>query len=142
MRVALAALALVACAGCASGADDRQDLETAVAPQFARLYAHQQSLLDRVPPALQELAAGATCDRGGPGVPDEGGGDDWACTVSWTDVEGTARQVLYELTWASDGCYRADGPPGVVGQQQLRTPRGSQVSNPVYAFDGCVPRAW
>ncbi len=139
-RAAAGLLAALAGAGCSSGPAGRAALEDTVGPQFASLYQRQQSLLERIPPSRTQVAAGATCDRGGPAVADEGAGDDWTCLVSYTDADGTARQAPYELAWAADGCYRADGPPGLVGQQRMRTPAGDAVTNPLYAFDGCVPQ--
>ena len=134
---ALAALGAAAgLAGCGGPDVTRPRLERAVTGAYAPLYAQQQGLLGRrVAPAATRAAA--SCDRGGPARADVGPGPDWACTLVWDDAAGRPATAVYEVEVRADGCYRATGPPSVVGQQQLPLPGGSTAVNPVYAFDGC-----
>lgn len=137
MRRALL-LALPLLAGCTGTFPTAAQLAPAVATAYGHLYVRQQTLLGRTGVDERRTAAGATCERGGPAVLDQGAGDDWACSLTWTDVDGQPRRVLYELTVTPDGCYRADGPPGVVGQARIPLPDGTSAANPLYGFDGCV----
>ena len=41
----------------------------------------------------------------------------------------------------TNGCYVADPPFAVVGQQQLTAADGSVVDNPLAEFDGCFDTA-
>jgi len=135
---AILAAGLLAALGACGGPDvTRPRLEAAVAGTFGQLYVQQQALLGH--PGLSPAAVNtaASCDRGGPAKPDIGPGDDWACTVVWNEAGGHPRTAVYELSVRAEACYRADGPPAIVGQQQLPLPDGSTAINPVYAFDGC-----
>lgn len=131
-------VALPLLAACTGDRPTARDLDPAVAMAYGHLYVRQQTVLGRTGVTEASTAAAATCERGGPGVLDQGAGDDWTCSVAYTGVDGQPRRVLYEVTVTPDGCYRADGPPGVVGQSRVPLPAGGSASNPLYGFDGCV----
>ncbi|MBC7638783.1 MAG: hypothetical protein H7231_03250 [Rhodoferax sp.] len=78
-------------AGCGEGPVSRVDLESALAVTFDHLYGMQQQRMGR--PAAHDAGAGATCDKGGPTVADEGTGEDWACLVSFVSGDGAPHQV-------------------------------------------------
>ncbi len=123
-------------AGCGAGPVGRADLESALALTFDHLYGVQQQRLGR--PAAHDAGASATCDKGGPTVPDQGTGEDWSCLVSFVSVDGALHQVTYELQVRTDACYRASGPPSaVIGAPRLATPEGD-LDNPLIEFDGCT----
>jgi hypothetical protein len=141
---ALATLLAVsaAVAGCGPVDVTRSRLEGAVGPTFANLYVVQQSLLGRPAGAASDVGARATCQKGGPGTPDEGAGEDWVCTVFGTVAfvradGGVIQRLRYEVNAKPDGCYTATGAPQVVGLQTLQAPGGDTVVNPLYEFDGC-----
>lgn len=140
--VPLAVPLAVLLAGCGPPDVTRDQLETAVAHTFAGLYDLQQDLLGDPSVVAGELRADATCDKGGPATPDEGAGPDWVCLVyvgaPLPSAEGgTVQRISFEVTAKTDGCFTADGPPLVVGQQTLARPGGGPVVNPLFEFDGC-----
>lgn len=119
---------------------DRPKLETSLATAFAHLYRLQTAELHRPDVTEGQLAAAASCDKGGSRVEDHGPGGDWRCVVSWhlpgTTAVGTA---IYQLDVTADGRYVADGdgPKEVNGSFTVRTPRGD-APNPLWQFDGSV----
>ena len=119
---------------------DRPEVEASLATTFAGLYRLQAHDLRRPDVTEQQLAARASCDRGGPRVADAGPGHDWRCVVTWhlpgTDAVG---QAVYQLDLTADGRYVADGdgPKAVNGYFQVRTPQGD-APNPLWQFDGTV----
>lgn len=119
---------------------DRAKLETALATTYAQLYRLQTAELHRPAVTEQQLAASASCDKGGGLVDDVGPGNDWRCTVSWhlpdTAAVGTA---IYQLDVTPDGRFVADGdgPQSVNGFFQLHLPTGD-APNPLWQFDGTV----
>lgn len=125
-------------AGCSGPTVDRSALEPAIATTFGELWAQQQALLGHPEVTAVTAQVVAACDRGGPRRADVGAGSDWTCTVVWADAAGRPAAAGYELDVLPDGCYRASGPPTVVGQQQLPLPDGRTALNPIYAFDGCL----
>lgn len=117
---------------------DARTLAASVAPAYASLYVRAQEQQGRTDVTAGGLSATATCTRGGGDTLDVGPGDDWRCLVSTTPGGGPVVQVLYEVTLTPEGCYRADGPPAVVGDAQVVDVDGRRRINPVYAFDGCL----
>lgn len=110
-------------------------VQASVGPAFAHLYQLQRSLLGL--PAAVDPQATALCQRTGRGVPNNGAGDDWICQLSLS-VNGVFQALFtYELSVTADGCYVADGSPSLVGGAMLTTPKGSDVVNPLFRFDGC-----
>lgn len=139
MRARLAALALVGiAAGCGTRIHvTRPRLEQAVATTFAPLYVEDQALLGHPGLSAGGLAAAASCDRGGRQGPTSGPATTGCAPVVWSGAGGAPLSAVYHVSIHADACYRADGPPAVVGQQQLSLPDGTSAVNPVYAFDGC-----
>lgn len=123
--------------GC-GGSWTAEDLAGPVARTFAHLYVRGEAETGRTDLAVDELAARATCVRGGQDTLDLGPGDDWRCLVAVDDPALGPREVLYEVTLTPEGCFRAEGPPAVVGEQRRTGADGTRRLNPVYAFDGCL----
>lgn len=115
------AAALVLLTACGGSAVTRGRLESALGTTFGNLYAGGV-------PGLSPLAVGASasCDRGGPGVADEGAGDNWACRLRWVDVSGRLQQAGYGLQVRPDGCWKAEAE---AGPGAAAAPK---------AFDGCT----
>lgn len=132
---AATAIAAALLLGACGGADITQAaLDNAVAPTFAHLYQRQQVLVGKSIPALPQSSA--TCHRSGIHAPTTGAGDDWICSLL-LQVGGSLTLYTYELNVQANGCYTADGPPGLVGGRTLTTKSGSVRVNPLFAFDGC-----
>jgi ABC-2 type transport system permease protein len=134
-------VAIVAASTPATGTGIEQDkVQRSVATAFAHLYRLQAKQLHRPDVTEAQLAATATCNKGGGLVAPRGPGNDWRCVVSWhlPDVEavGTA---IYQLDVTANGRFVADGdgPKEVNGYFQVRTPTGDQ-PNPLWQFDGNV----
>lgn len=120
----------------------RAQLEPAVAQSFAGLYDLQQDVLGNPAVTAAGLQADATCQRGGAASPAEGAGADWVCTILVgapipSAEGGNVTRIPFEVTAKTDGCYTADGPPLVVGQQTLTGRDGASFVNPLFEFDGC-----
>ncbi|RSM78141.1 ABC transporter permease [Kibdelosporangium aridum] len=115
-------------------------VQQSVATEFAHLYRLQAQELNRPNVTEAQLAATASCTKGGGLVEATGPGNDWRCVVSWhlPDVEA-AGQAIYQLDVTADGRFVADGdgPKEVNGYFQVRTPAGDQ-PNPLWQFDGNV----
>lgn len=117
---------------------DARALAASVAPTYANLYVRAQEMQGRTDVDAPSLRATATCTRGGGDTLDVGPGDDWRCLVTTAPPDGPVAQVLYEVALTPEGCYRADGPPAVVGDALVVDVDGRRRNNPVYAFDGCL----
>lgn len=132
---AFAVLAAVAgLSACGGPAITQARVEDAIGPAFAHLYAHQQELLGHGSETAAQ--ASATCKRNDKSVTDQGAGDDWVCQLL-LQVSGPSSVFTYQLKVKADGCYTADGPPGLVGGRTITTSGGLSVVNPLFAFDGC-----
>ncbi len=133
--------AVVAVATPASGTGvDSTKLEQSVATTFAHLYRLQTAELHRPDVTEQQLATGASCDKGGDLVDDVGPGNDWRCVVTWHLPGATATgSAIYQLDVIADGRYLADGdgPKEVNGYFPLHIATGD-VPNPLWQFDGYV----
>ncbi|GHF21460.1 MULTISPECIES: hypothetical protein [Streptomyces] len=125
---AVAALALTA-AGCGGGGITEARLEAAVGPEFRNLYVRQQIVLHGEHNGVTP-DAWAHCTE-------SGSVNDWACVVRWPSGGGIIRPISYEVEVRSNGCFTAQGPAGVVGQQRVAGADGERHTNPLYAFDGC-----
>lgn len=134
---AAAPLALLLLTGCGSPYR-AEDLASEVGTAFGNLYQRAQGLAGRPAVAPGSLGIRTTCERGGIETADEGPGDDWRCTVVFTDPTSGPQQVLYEVVLKPEGCFTADGPPGVVGDARVVAVDGTRHVNPLYAFDGCL----
>lgn len=134
-------VALIAGTTSASGSGiDRAKLDSSLATAFAHLYRLQTTELHRPGVTEAQLAARATCDRGGSRVEDVGAGNDWRCVVTWHLPGATATgSAIYQLDVTPDGRYVADGdgPQEVNGFFQVRTATGD-APNPLWQLDGFV----
>ncbi len=117
---------------------DADSLAASLAPTYANLYVRGQELQGRTDVSVSALQSSAQCRRGGGDTLDEGPGDDWQCLVTWVPPGAGPQRVLYEVALTPEGCWRAEGPPAVVGDAQLLDVEGRRRNNPVYAFDGCL----
>ncbi len=118
----------------------RARLERSLPATFANLYVEKARILGRDDLTAESLHAEAMCDKHGPDVADIGPGGDWVCLIGWTDpkmplpAEGYGK---FELNVHSNDCYTATGPSKIIGFLTMTDPRGSEVPNPVFEFDGC-----
>jgi hypothetical protein len=131
---AAATISVLALSGCGGPDVTQSRVEDGVGPAFANLYAHQQTLLGHH--AAGRPQASATCQRNSKGTSNQGAGDDWVCQLL-LQLSGPTSLYTYELDVKANGCYVADGPPALVGGRTLTTPDGRNVTNPLFAFDGC-----
>jgi hypothetical protein len=82
------------------------------------------------------------CTEGGRDVTVGAAGPDWACQVSWpSSATETLVRIDYEVTVQPNGCYTAQGPTTLVGQQKMQGADGRTHTNPLYEFDGCFATA-
>jgi ABC-2 type transport system permease protein len=107
---------------------------------FSQLYPFQQAEMRQ--PRIDGAALGtsAACDKSEGLGPQEGPGNDWRCTVSWT-VPGynATAQAIYQLDVTANGRYVADGDgPVQVNGYFLIVIEGQAVPNPLWQFDGNV----
>jgi hypothetical protein len=67
------------------------------------------------------------------------GAGDWVCTLFWRVPNVSPLRDTYDLSVATDGCYRAtaDGAEAHLGGPTLTTPDGGSVRNLLYTFEGC-----
>ncbi len=50
----------------------------------------------------------------------------------------TDTPVAYDVSVQSNGCYKAQSPPLLVGQSTIRDTRGRTVVNPIVTIYGCL----
>jgi ABC-2 type transport system permease protein len=136
---ALIALLAVACSwGPVSVTTAR--LQAAIKPTFNNLIVLQQRALGRHIPAGARLNDYASCVRRS-GLR-QGPGEDWICTMDMViPLDGptpfSLTPVTFDVSVKANGCYKAQGPPAFIGQPEIRNAHGTNVVNPLYAFDGC-----
>jgi hypothetical protein len=134
LAVAVAAIGALTAVG---GPDvTKARLEQALAPTFANLYVQRAAILGLPGVTVATVAASASCDRGGPKVPDVGPGADWVCMVTFHDDQGQAQNGKFEIHAKSDATYVGSGPSKLVGLATLTDKSGHDVPNPVFEFDG------
>jgi len=142
-RTPASALALVAgltvvLGGCGGSPITATRLADSVAPTFANLYVRQQAERGKPGVSAADLGVRATCARTDPTTTDHGAGSDWVCAVQWLVAgPGTPVGASYDVSVQPNGCYTADGPASVVGQQTLVGADGSTVVNPLWQFNSC-----
>ncbi len=138
--IAAVALGSAVAAGGHGSTVTRARLERSLPATFANLYAEKARILGRDPLTPESLHAETMCDKHGPDVADVGPGGDWVCLIGWTDPtmplppEGYGK---FELNVHSNDCYTATGPSKIIGFLTMTDPRGREVPNPVFEFDGC-----
>jgi ABC-2 type transport system permease protein len=113
---------------------------TSFAPEFHRLTILQQDLLGHPIPAGARYRILPVCGRrGGRGV----GQGEWTCTMNVYVLLSSGTQpltdtpVTYDMSIQSNGCFRAQSPPVVVGAAQIRDTAGRSVVNPLVTIYGC-----
>ncbi|AEW93423.1 MULTISPECIES: hypothetical protein [Streptomycetaceae] len=132
----LAAVTLAGAAACGTPEITADRLAGSVGPEFRRLFVLQQVQLhgaDNTPPP----DTWARCGKGGRAAGGSGPGDDWVCLVHWPAPSGITQPIGYEVHVEPNGCYSAQGPATLVGQQRVQGADGRTRTNPLYEFDGC-----
>jgi hypothetical protein len=145
---ALAAVLLAGTAGCGGPDITRARLEASIASTFVNLYNLQQHVQAGTSDSLPSGGTGISdslvfdpaphCTEGGKEVTVGTPGGDWACRVLWpSPATETLVRIEYEVTVVPSGCYTAQGPSTLVGQQKMQGADGRTHTNPLYEFDGC-----
>jgi hypothetical protein len=137
VKRAVVASALL-CAACSSSLTTK-DLTPSFEQSFGNLYVDQQRALGRTDVGLQSLHPLTSCRRTGTDV--AGPGDDWLCTVQYTDG-GAPTAQSFEVQLKPDGCWKADGPSTAQPAQLADPSTGALVTNPLSQFDGCFDTSW
>ena len=115
-------------------------LSQSLQASFRRLTILQQDLLGHPIPAGAQYRIHPVCVRRsakpvGPG--------DWSCTMNVYILLARGTQPLtdtpvsYDVSVQSNGCYKAQSPPLLVGQAVLHDTRGQTVVNPIVTIYGC-----
>ena len=137
--VVVALLALATNLGPA-GVSSRK-LASAFTPEFSRLTNLQQDLLGHPIPASARYHILPVCHRRTGGRVGPG---DWTCTMNVYILLSSGTQpltntpVAYDMSVQSNGCFKAQSPPQVVGPAQFRDTLGRTVVNPLVTVYGCV----
>jgi ABC-2 type transport system permease protein len=133
-------MAAALCAGCGGKGVAAHPLQNSIARAFSNLYVLQQVEQGNPRPDLGNLRTNAQCQKGGPGQPQTGAGNDWVCYITYL-VAGPATPVTatYNVDVQTDGCYAADGdgPASVNGSRTITGSHQQQVQNPLWLIDGC-----
>ena len=108
-----------------------------LARTFAGLYTQQQTDDGRAGVRVTDVHA--TCGRTGPDH--DGPGEDWSCTVQYTDA-GTSFTQTFELQVKPDGCWKAEAPPLAQPAVRVDPITGATRTNPLAEFDGCLDTSW
>lgn len=130
--VAIAAAATLLSSGCSSGDITSTALQRSVGTAYQRLFVLQQRELGRTSATPDTAAA---CSRTGSSA--HRGPGSWTCTVHYPYADGHLVSLSFDVEVEPIGCYVATGPAAVVGQQRITEPTGAEVTNPLFAFDGC-----
>ncbi|MEV7237396.1 hypothetical protein AB0N06_26555 [Streptomyces sp. NPDC051020] len=137
---ALVAVLLGGATGCSGPDVTRARLEASIEPTFMNLYKLQQNVLQGsfTDQSSQDMAA--HCTKGGQEIPQSqgGAGVDWSCQVQWPSPTGPILAIAYEVAVQPTGCYTAQGPANLVGQQKITGADGRVHTNPLYEFDNCL----
>jgi hypothetical protein len=114
-----------------------QPVSRDLARTFAGLYAQQQTDDGRTDVRVTDVHA--TCGR--TGTSHDGPGEDWACTVQYTDA-GVGFTQTFELQVKPDGCWKAEAPPIAQPAVRVDPVTGATRTNPLAEFDGCLDTSW
>ena len=141
VRAAAVAAALVAVLAAAAGWGPTDvtaaRLEQSIAPTFDNLVVLQYRRRTHSDQST-ELHTRATCGRSGVTGTSRGPGEDWTCSLRVLRPQVSGAAVNLDVSVHANGCYTAQAPASLVGQQRLRDVNGSSFVNPVYAFEGCL----
>ncbi|GAA2148827.1 ABC transporter permease [Kitasatospora kazusensis] len=138
--LAVTAGALAVTTGAGGSGIGQAKVQRSVATAFAHLYRFQQAQMRRPAVSEAQLQTSAACDKSAGLGAQEGPGNDWRCTVTWT-VPGynSTAQAIYQLDVGANGRYTADGDgPVEVNGYFLIVSGGQAVPNPLWQFDGNV----
>jgi hypothetical protein len=130
--IPIAAAAAFLVSGCSSGDITSTALQRSVGTAYQRLFVLQQHELGH---AVATPDSAASCSRAGSTA--RSGPGSWTCTVHYPYADGHLVPLSFDVEVQPIGCYVATGPATVVGQQRITEPTGRQVTNPLFAFDGC-----
>jgi hypothetical protein len=115
-------------------------LRAAFTPEFHRLTILQQNLLGHPIPATARYRILPVCGRRGGA---KAGPGEWTCTMNVYVLLEQGTQPLtdtpisYDVSVQSNGCYKAQSPPGAVGPPMIRDTRGRLLVNPLVTIYGC-----
>ncbi len=114
-------------------------VQHAMAGTFSDVSLLQQKLLGRTPPAGARLDVQPYCSRRGAAPRGPG---DWLCNVyvylpQPKSVPFQQTNVDYDVSVASNGCFKAQSPPNFIGGQTMTDNRGRSTTNPLFVVYGC-----
>jgi ABC-2 type transport system permease protein len=114
-------------------------VQNAIAATFSNVTLLQQRLLGRTPPAGARLDVQPYCSRRG--AASHGPGD-WLCNVyvylpQPKSVPFQQTNVEYDVSVATNGCFKAQSPPNFIGGQTMTDVHGHSVTNPLFVVYGC-----
>ena len=114
-------------------------IQSSIAATFSNVSVLQQRLLGRTPPAGARLDVQPYCSRRG--TASRGPGD-WLCNVyvylpQPKSVPFQQTNVDYDVSIASNGCFKAQSPPNFIGGQTMTDSRGRSTTNPLFVVYGC-----
>ncbi|MGI8713780.1 MAG: ABC transporter permease [Solirubrobacteraceae bacterium] len=114
-------------------------VQNAIAATFSNVTLLQQRLLGRTPPAGAKLDVQPYCSRHG--TASRGPGD-WLCNVyvylpQPKSVPFQQTNVDYDVSVATNGCFKAQSPPNFIGGQTMTDVHGRSVTNPLFVVYGC-----
>lgn len=138
MKRLLLAVLVLPLAGCATPLTPGR-VSASFGEVFAGLYVEQQERLGQPGLDPQDLQVVTTCRRSGTDV--DGPGEDWVCAVQYVD-RGTAGAQAFDLQVKPEGCWKADGAPGVQLAQLVDPVTKQVLDNPLLQFDGCLDTSW
>lgn len=131
---ALAAVIIVVVFGCGPSPVTPARIEGAIAPTFANLVQIQISRLGLPPMVASDFGATASCRKLTGGA---SGAGDWVCALTWYGPQRQTLSDTYDVSVATDGCYTATVDREQLGGPILQASDGSDITNLLYAFDGC-----
>ena len=145
VRIAAGAIALIALLALGTSIGPAgvtaHRLTHSLSPEFQRLTILQQDLLGHPIPASARYHILPVCGRRGSKPVGPG---DWSCTMNVYILLSSGTQpltntpVAYDVSVQSNGCYKAQSPPLLVGQAQIHDTSGRTVVNPIATIYGCL----
>ncbi len=133
LRTVLVVSIAAGAVGCGQPTVTSNRLQDAVGVSFSRLFVLQQNELGH---SVAPPDHSASCSRNGSGSLTGAGG--WTCIVHFPAGDGHIEPLAFDVEVQPAGCYTAAGPAAAVGPQQLQSASGPTVTNPLFAFDGCL----
>jgi ABC-2 type transport system permease protein len=115
-------------------------LSQTLAPEFRRLTILQQDLLGHPIPVGAKYRIVPVCGRRSMKPVGQG---DWSCTMNVYILLSSGTQPLtdtpvgYDVSVQSNGCFKAQSPPLLVGQSVIHDTAGQTVVNPIATIYGC-----